>query len=260
MMKGRGNLIVLKDLNKKFQSPEGEFQAVSSVSIDIKKGDIYGIIGFSGAGKSTLLRMINLLERPDSGEILVDGQDLVKLSKKELLKKRLSIGMIFQHFNLLSNRTVEENVSFPLEIAGVPKGERKERVKECLQIVGLLDKAKNYPVKLSGGQKQRVAIARALATQPSVLLCDEPTSALDPQTTDNILAFLKEINQQFGITIVIVTHEMDVIKSICHKVSVMEAGKIVETIHLNGQRFVPKSKIAQFLFKNELEEGLLNVK
>lgn len=257
-------MISLKNVSKKFSTAEGEFQAVSSVSLEINKGEVFGIIGFSGAGKSTLLRMINLLERPDTGSVFVDGVDLTNLTKKDLLKQRLSMGMIFQHFNLLSNRTVSENVSFSLEIAGIPKTERKKRVKECLEIVGLADKANTYPAKLSGGQKQRVAIARALATQPSVLLCDEPTSALDPQTTEGILKFLKEINENLGITIIIVTHEMEVIKSICHKVSVMEDGRVVETINLADLQFKPKSNIAQFLFKKELElqkeEGIVNVR
>lgn len=246
-------MISLNNLSKKFSTTEGDFQAVSSVSLEIEKGEIYGIIGFSGAGKSTLLRMINLIERPDVGSVIVDGEDLTSLSKKDLLKKRLSMGMIFQHFNLLSNRTVSDNISFPLEIAGVPKEKRKKRVVECLDIVGLSDKANAYPAMLSGGQKQRVGIARALATEPSVLLCDEPTSALDPQTTENILEFLREINEKLGITIIIVTHEMEVIKSICHKVSVMENGRVVETITLEESQFAPKSNIAQFLFKKELE-------
>ncbi len=246
-------MISLKNLSKTYATKDGELQAVKSVSLEVAKGDIYGIIGFSGAGKSTLLRMINLLERPDTGSVHVDGVDLTSLSKKELLKRRLSLGMIFQHFNLLSNRTVSQNVSFPLEIAGVPKAKRKKRVAECLEIVGLSDKANAYPVKLSGGQKQRVGIARALATQPNVLLCDEPTSALDPQTTESILAFLKELNEKFGITIIIVTHEMEVIKTICNKVSVMENGHIVERINMRDSTFVPQSKIAQFLFRNEIE-------
>lgn len=257
-------MISLKDLSKNYSTRDGEFQAVSSVSLEIEKGDIYGIIGFSGAGKSTLLRMINLLERPDTGSVTIDGEDLTSLSKKELLKRRLSMGMIFQHFNLLSNRTVADNVSFPLEIAGVPKAERRKRVEECLEIVGVSEKANTYPAKLSGGQKQRVGIARALATQPHVLLCDEPTSALDPQTTENILEFLKEINKNLGITIIIVTHEMEVIKSICNKVSVMEEGKVVETIKLGEPQFTPKSNIAQFLFKKEIklqrEEGVVYVR
>lgn len=261
---GNKKLISLKSLSKKFTTSEGEFQALSSVSLEIKQGDIYGIIGFSGAGKSTLLRMINLLEKPDAGSVIVDGEDLTNLSKKDLLKKRLSMGMIFQHFNLLSNRTVSDNVSFPLEIAGVPKEKRKKRVAECLDIVGLSEKANAFPANLSGGQKQRVGIARALATEPKVLLCDEPTSALDPKTTESILDFLREINKKLGITIIIVTHEMEVIKTICNKVSVMESGKVVETIKLGEASFVPKSNIAQFLFKNELElhseEGFVYVK
>ncbi|MFD0679653.1 MULTISPECIES: methionine ABC transporter ATP-binding protein [Paenibacillus] len=246
-------MITLQDVNKVFQIPNGEpLNAVSSASLQIDEGDIYGIIGFSGAGKSTLLRTINLLERPDSGKIIVNGQDMLALSESELRKARMSIGMIFQHFNLLNNRTVFENVSFPLEIAGVLKSERKQRIEECLRIVGLEDKTKAYPAKLSGGQKQRVAIARALANRPKVLLCDEPTSSVDPSTTGSILAFLKEINERLGITIVIVTHEMNVIKSICNKVAVMEQGVVVEKFEMNDAKFVPKSNIAQFLFKNEI--------
>lgn len=246
-------MIVLKDLSKKFSTTDGEHQAVASVSLEVEKGDIYGIIGFSGAGKSTLLRMINLIERPDKGSVVVEGEDLTILSKKDLLKRRLSMGMIFQHFNLLNNLTVFKNVSFPLEIAGIPKLERKKRVEECLNIVGLSDKINTYPVKLSGGQKQRVAIARALATQPKVLLCDEPTSALDPKTTESILHFLKEINEKYGITIIIVTHEMEVIKSICNKVTVMENGYVVEKFNLSDQNFNPKTNISQYLFKDHLE-------
>ncbi|SFL10308.1 D-methionine transport system ATP-binding protein [Paenibacillus sp. 1_12] len=246
-------MITLQNVNKVFQIPDGEpLNAVSSASLQIDEGDIYGIIGFSGAGKSTLMRTINLLERPDSGKIIVNGQDMLALNEKELRKARMSIGMIFQHFNLLNNRTVFENVSFPLEIAGVPKSERKQRIEECLRIVGLEDKTKAYPAKLSGGQKQRVAIARALANKPKVLLCDEPTSSVDPSTTGSILAFLKEINERLGITIVIVTHEMNVIKSICNKVAVMEQGVVVEKFEMNDSKFVPKSNIAQFLFKNEI--------
>lgn len=246
-------MITLQQIDKAFQTPEGEpLKAVSSASLQIEEGDIYGIIGFSGAGKSTLLRTINLLERPDSGKVIVDGQDMLALSEKELRQARMSIGMIFQHFNLLNNRTVYENVSFPLEIAGVAKADRKARIEECLRIVGLEDKANAYPAKLSGGQKQRVAIARALANRPKVLLCDEPTSSVDPSTTGSILAFLKEINERLGITIVIVTHEMNVIKSICNKVAVMEHGIVVEKFEMNDTKFVPKSNIAQFLFNNEI--------
>src|SRR5690625_2484046 len=211
-------MISINNVSKKFVTNDGDFQAVSSVHLEIDEGDIYGIIGFSGAGKSTLLRMINLLERPDSGDITVNGENILALPRKELLKKRKSIGMIFQHFNLLTNRTVFDNVALPLELAGVSRKERRARVLECLETVDLLDKANEYPAKLSGGQKQRVAIARAITTQPQVLLCDEPTSAVDPQTKEIILDYLKRIKEDLGITIVIVTHEMNVVKKICNKV------------------------------------------
>jgi D-methionine transport system ATP-binding protein len=192
--------------------------------------------------------MINLLERPDpGGTVMVNGQNLTNLSKAELNESRQSIGMVFQHFNLLNNRTVSDNVALPLEIAGKPKAERTRRVAECLEIVGLSDKANAYPAKLSGGQKQRVAIARALANRPAILLCDEPTSSVDPQTTGTLLAFLKQINERFGITIVIVTHEMNVVNAICNKVAVMESGRIVEHLNLEDSDFVPQSSIAKFL-------------
>jgi D-methionine transport system ATP-binding protein len=246
-------MITLQNVSKTYNTKDGKLQAVASASLQINEGDIYGIIGFSGAGKSTLLRTINMLETPDEGSsIVVDGLEVTKLSKKELNKARQSIGMIFQHFNLLSNRTVFDNVSFPLEIAGFKKEQRKKRILECLEIVGLSDKANTFPAKLSGGQKQRVAIARALANNPKVLLCDEPTSSVDPKTTGSILAFLKNINLQFGITIVIVTHEMNVVNAICNKVAVMENGKVVERFNLGDDQFVPKSNIAKFLFNNEL--------
>ncbi|MMZ54068.1 Methionine import ATP-binding protein MetN [compost metagenome] len=197
---------------------------------------------------------MNLLEKPDEGEVYVDGRELTGLSKKELRKARQSIGMIFQHFNLLNNRTVSENVAFPLEVAGIAKEERSQRVQECLDIVGLMEKADSYPSKLSGGQKQRVAIARALANRPKVLLCDEPTSALDPQTTRTILAFLKEINVQLGVTILLVTHEMNVVKEICNKVAVMENGHLVEKISLSDREAKPKTDIAKLLFEEEISE------
>jgi D-methionine transport system ATP-binding protein len=248
-------MISLQNISKTYDTLGGPLHAVSSASLEIEKGDIYGLIGFSGAGKSTLLRTINLLEKPDEGSVIVEGEDLTKLSLRELRKKRLSIGMIFQHFNLLNNLNVYDNVSFPLEIAKVPKAERKKRIEECLETVGLSDKARTFPAKLSGGQKQRVAIARALANHPNILLCDEPTSSVDPQTTGSILAALQEINQKFGITIVIVTHEMNVIKAICNKVAVMEQGKIVEKFDLREPNIAPQSNIAQFLFKNEISLG-----
>ena len=249
-------MINIRNVDKKFQTPDGEFNAVSSVSLDINEGDIYGVIGFSGAGKSTLLRMINLLEQPDSGEIIVDGENMLSMSRKKLLQKRKTIGMIFQHFNLLTNRTVLDNVSFPLELAGASRTERKERALECLKTVDLLDKVNAYPATLSGGQKQRVAIARAITTQPKVLLCDEPTSAVDPQTKETILDYLKTINEALGITIVIVTHEMNVVNKICNKVAVMEQGKVVETFNLEENKDIkPKSVISKILF-NESKESI----
>lgn len=245
-------MIDLRNITKTFATESGPLQAVSDVSLQIDEGDIYGLIGFSGAGKSTLLRTINLLERPDAGTVAVDGEELTKLNLRELRRRRLSIGMIFQHFNLLNNLNVYDNVSFPLEIAKVPKAEWRPRIERCLEMVGLSDKAKAYPAKLSGGQKQRVAIARALANEPKILLCDEPTSSVDPQTTGSILAALKDINRKLGITIVIVTHEMNVVQAICNKVAVMEQGRVVERFDLDEKNIVPQSPIAQFLFKNEI--------
>jgi D-methionine transport system ATP-binding protein len=245
-------MIQLKNVSKTFHTPEGILHAVSAASLHVSKGDIYGIVGFSGAGKSTLLRMINLLERPDpGGEVLVDGQNLTALNRRELNLARRSIGMIFQHFNLLANRTVFENVSLPLEIAGVPRAQRRARILECLDIVGLANKEKTYPAKLSGGQKQRVAIARALTTSPKILLCDEPTSSLDPQTTSSILGFLKNVNENFGTTIVIVTHEMHVVSSICHSVAVMENGLIAERFSLSDASYRPQSNIARLLLQTK---------
>jgi D-methionine transport system ATP-binding protein len=248
-------MISLKNLSKSYSTPDGEFQAVASASLEIAKGDIFGIIGFSGAGKSTLLRMINLLEPPASGELIIDSENMISLTRKELLLKRKSIGMIFQHFNLLTNRTVYDNVSFPLELAGINKKLRKERILECLKTVDMLDKQSSFPAKLSGGQKQRVAIARAIATQPNVLLCDEPTSAVDPQTKEMILQYLQKINQELGITIVIVTHEMNVVKRICNKVAVMEHGRIVEQFNMGYSNFTPKSVISKILFSESIEKG-----
>jgi D-methionine transport system ATP-binding protein len=245
-------MITLQNVSKTFQTPEGKLKAVSSVSLQIDEGDIYGIIGFSGAGKSTLLRTINLLERPDPGsKIIVNGRNITQLIKAELNKERQSIGMVFQHFNLLNNRTVAENVSFPLEIAGKSKMERKKRIAECLDIVGLSEKAKTYPAKLSGGQKQRVAIVRALANEPKVLLCDEPTSSVDPQMTGTILAFLKQINKRFGITIVLVTHEISAVNAICNKVAVMENGRVAEKFELGYETpHVPQTDIARLLLQH----------
>ncbi len=202
--------------------------AIDSVSLDVEAGDIYGIIGYSGAGKSTLVRLVNALELSSSGEIHINGRDIAQLRERDLREVRLGIGMIFQQFNLLGSRTVAANVAYPLEVAGTPKGERAARVAELLSFVGLSDKASNYPDQLSGGQKQRVGIARALATSPSILLADEATSALDPETTHEVLALLKRVNVEFGVTIIVITHEMDVIQTIATKVAVMDQGQIIE--------------------------------
>lgn len=246
-------MLQLQGIHKTFSGPEGRLEVVRDVSLSVEKGDIYGIIGTSGAGKSTLLRTINLLERPDRGEVWLDGEELTRLGRRQLRLRRLEIGMIFQHFNLIGNRTVHDNVSFPLEIGGVPKAARKARIEEALGIVGLTGKAHMYPAKLSGGQKQRVAIARALVTRPKLLLCDEPTSALDPDTTAQILQFLQEINRTLQITIVIVTHEMEVVSSLCGKVSVMEQGRIVESLRLADRTLSPKSRLARLLLKRGAE-------
>ena len=219
-------MIKLHNVSKSFS----QFQAIKSVSLTINKGEIHGIIGASGAGKSTLLRLMNLLEIPDEGEVEVNGQTLTNLNSKALRQARKSIGMIFQHFNLVANKTVYENVAVSLELANFPKKERRSRVVECLQFVGLESLMEKYPAQLSGGQKQRVAIARALANNPQVLLCDEPTSSLDPNTTAEILGVLENINKSLGVTIVIVSHEMEVIKSICNRVTVMTDGEIYDTV------------------------------
>ena len=222
-------MIELRHISKIFPTADGDFQALSDVSLTIQDGDIFGIVGMSGAGKSTLVRCINLLERPTSGEVLVDGEDLMTLSPAQLRQKRRSISMIFQQFNLLMQRTCLKNICFPMEIAGVPAAEAKKRALEYLDIVGLPDKANAYPAQLSGGQKQRVAIARALASDPKVLLCDEATSALDPKTTRDILRLIKDINQRLGITVVVITHEMGVVEAICTHVAVLEHGVLQET-------------------------------
>ena len=222
-------IIEIRQLNKKFVSEKGEVAALTDVSLEIEKKDIYGIIGLSGAGKSTLVRCMNLLERPSSGEVIVNGKSLTELSDRQLRTERRKIGMIFQHFNLLMQRSVVDNVAFPLEISGHRKKDARKKALEYLEAVGLTEKANAYPAQLSGGQKQRVAIARVLASKPEILLCDEATSALDPQTTKSILSLLKEINEKYGITIVVITHEMSVIQEICDHVAVLEHGKLVES-------------------------------
>ncbi|MCA1031598.1 methionine ABC transporter ATP-binding protein [Bacillus timonensis] len=221
-------MIQLKDVTKVYESKSGSVTAVNNINLKINKGEIFGIIGYSGAGKSSLIRLLNGLEKPTLGEIDVAGHVITKIRGRSLRKARQEISMIFQHFNLLWSRTVKENISFPLEITGVPKKDREERVNDLIKLVGLEGRENAYPSQLSGGQKQRVGIARALASNPKVLLCDEATSALDPQTTDSILDLLVDINERLGLTIVLITHEMHVIRKICHKVAVMENGVIVE--------------------------------
>lgn len=222
-------MITIKELTKSYTTPNSKITALHNISLKIAQGDIFGIIGFSGAGKSTLIRCLNRLEEPDSGTIIIAGQDITAMDKKQLKLARRKIGMIFQQFNLLDAKTVFENVAFPLEVSGYPKNQIKNRVEEILELVGLADKAKSYPLQLSGGQKQRVGIARALSNEPDVLLSDEATSALDPQTTYSILELLKDINKKLGLTIVLITHELDVLRHICNNMAVIEHGEIVES-------------------------------
>lgn len=222
-------MIQLKGIRKHFKTSAGTIHAVDGIDLDVREGEIFGIIGYSGAGKSTLIRTINLLEPPDAGEVKVAGRDFTRLTGRDLRAARREIGMIFQQFHLLWSRTVAENVRFPLEIAGVPKRDADEKVAHMLQLVGLSDRADAYPSQLSGGQKQRVGIARALAIEPKVLLCDEATSSLDPKTTDDILQLLSKINRELNLTIVLITHEMHVIRKICDRVAVMESGRFVES-------------------------------
>jgi len=221
-------LIEFKHVNKTYSKKGQTIDALKDVSFQVNKGDIYGVIGYSGAGKSTLIRLVNQLETTTSGDVIVDGENINQYSKSELRRARKHIGMIFQHFNLLETKTVFNNVAIPLYLIGTPKEEIKERVHAMLEFVGIGDKAKQYPKELSGGQKQRVAIARALITRPKILLCDEATSALDPATTEQILSLLKKVNDEFDITILIITHEMTVIQQICDKVAVMENGELIE--------------------------------
>lgn len=226
-------MIEIKNISKTFYQKKQSFKALDEVSLSVEQGDIVGIIGFSGAGKSTLIRTVNLLERPDSGKIIINGTDFTSLKAGPLARERKKIGMIFQHFNLLSSRTVFENIALPLELDHVAKTEIHKKVNELLKIVGLEDKAGDYPRSLSGGQKQRVAIARALANDPYLLLCDEATSALDPATTQSILQLLRDINRRSGITILLITHEMDVIKAVCNHVAVIDKGKLIAKGTLN---------------------------
>lgn len=246
-------MIEIKSLTKTYCSSGVTFDAIRGISLSIEDGEIFGIIGLSGAGKSTLIRCINFLEEPTSGEVIFDGVSLGSLSKKELLKKRREMSMIFQNFNLFSQRNALKNICYPLEISGVPKVEAEKKARSLLQLVGLSDKEKSYPAQLSGGQKQRIAIARALATDPKVLLCDEPTSALDPTTTDSILALLKTINKELGVTIIIITHEMRVIEKICSRVAVIADSVIAETGSVRDVFIAPKSKAAKALILPQTE-------
>lgn len=240
-------MIEIKNLSKSFSTSDGTVDALKNVSLTVNDGDIYGIIGMSGAGKSTLVRCINMLERPTSGSVIIDGQDIGALSEKQLREERRSITMIFQGFNLLMQRNCLKNVCFPLELAGVSKAEAEKRAAELLETVGLGDKKKAYPAQLSGGQKQRVAIARALATHPKVLLCDEATSALDPQTTHSILQLIREINQKLGITVIVITHQMSVVEEICTHVAILDNGEVAEQGEVGAVFSNPQSDAARRL-------------
>jgi D-methionine transport system ATP-binding protein len=261
--KKRGNYMIdIQNLSKVYKTKNGTVNGVDDVSLTVQRGEIYGIVGYSGAGKSSLLRCINLLERPTSGSITVDGMDLTSQRGENLRLSRLKIGMIFQHFYLISQKTVFENIVFSLKAANYPKGQIKERVVELLETVGLGDKQDVYPSQLSGGQKQRVGIARALANNPKVLLCDEATSALDPTTTKSILNLLKKINKELNITIVLITHEMNVVKEICHRMAIMQEGKVIEEgavydIFANPQAELTKEFI-ESVVSFDVPEAILN--
>ena len=250
-------MIKLEHITQAYKTPEGrEFKALDDVSIEIRPGEIFGIIGRSGAGKSTLVRCINLLNRPTEGTVTVDGKNLTELSENELRDTRRSIGMIFQHFNLLSSRTVYDNVALPLELVGTPKDVIREKVEPLLKLVGLTEHAHKYPSQLSGGQKQRVGIARALTNDPKVLLSDEATSALDPETTVATLALLKRINKELGLTIVMITHEMQVVKQICNRVVVMSYGKIVEQGNVVDIFMAPQHETTKALIGNVMARDM----
>lgn len=249
-------MIKLSGIEKVYDSPSGKVHALKGIDLNIARGEIYGIIGLSGAGKSTLVRCINMLERPTAGKVIVDGQDMTTLTESQLREARKSIGMIFQHFNLLSSATVYDNIAFPLKLSGTSDADIQKKVRPLLELVGLKDKANQYPSQLSGGQKQRVGIARALANNPKVLLCDEATSALDPQTTKSILALIKDINKKLDLTVVVITHEMQVVKEICDKVAVISDGIIAERgsvldVFTNPQHRITKEFIS-VLLSNEL--------
>ena len=249
-------MIELRGVVKTFKTKAGPIEALKDVNLKIEDGEIFGIIGLSGAGKSTLVRCVNLLERPDAGEILIDGEDLTGFGNKKLREIRRNIGMIFQSFNLLEQRNVFDNVKFPLEISGVKKAEAEKKVNDLIELVGLKGRERSYPSQLSGGQKQRVAIARALATDPKYLLCDEATSALDPTTTGSILELLKDINRKFGVTIVVITHEMRVVESICSRVAVLSDGKIAECGSVGEVFYDPESAIARELILPNLVKAI----
>lgn len=252
-------MIELIDVSKTFALDNKEVHAVKDVTLTIEEGEIFGVIGYSGAGKSTLVRCINMLERPTSGQVVIGDVDLTTLKERDLRKQRQNIGMIFQQFNLLASRTAYQNVEFPLKNRGYSKDEIQKKVNSLLELVGISEKTNAYPSELSGGQKQRVAIARALATDPAILLCDEATSALDPQTTKSILKLLKEVNKKLGITIVIITHEMNVIKEICNRVAVMEEGRVVElndvvSVFSNPQALISKEFISSTSSLSRIDE------
>ncbi len=240
-------MIELKNLSKTFTTPDGDFEALKNINITVGDGDIFGIIGMSGAGKSTLVRCINMLERPTSGEVIIDGVNMGELTQKELREARRDITMIFQGFNLLMQRTCLKNVCFPLELAGVKRKEAEKKALELLDTVGLKEKAGAYPAQLSGGQQQRVAIARALATNPKVLLCDEATSALDPKTTRQILSLIRDINKKFGITVIVITHQMSVVEDICSHVAILDNGEVVEEGEVGKVFAEPQSDAAKRL-------------
>lgn len=247
--------IKIENVSKIYSSKEGTVQALKNVNLTIRTGEIYGIIGMSGAGKSTLIRCLNFLEQPTSGNVYIRGKALGGLKEKELRKQREQIGMIFQHFNLLMQKSVLENICFPMYIQGKKKKEARKKAEELLELVGLKEKAKAFPSQLSGGQKQRVAIARALAASPKILLCDEATSALDPQTTASILELLKEINHKFGITIVIITHQMSVVRKVCSHVAIMKEGEVIETGSVSEIFSHPKSSVARELLRQDEGDG-----
>ena len=249
-------MIELKHISKTFPTADGVFQALDDINLTIRDGDIFGIVGMSGAGKSTLVRCINLLERPTAGQVVIDGQDLMELSAPQLREKRRSISMIFQQFNLLMQRTARQNVCFPLELIGMDKVQARKRAEELLDLVGLANRMDSYPSQLSGGQKQRVAIARALATNPQVLLCDEATSALDPATTDSILSLIKDINRDLGITAVIITHEMAVVREICDSVTLLGHGQVLQTGPLEEVVADPSTPLARELVPMPVVESV----